>query len=232
MNIAILLSGGTGNRFGGNTPKQYIKVGEKRIIDYSLRNLGDSPLIDYICIVAASEWQSILSDEMGDSVKGKFIGFALPGENRQLSIVNGLELVKSSLNLDTQAQHHIVFIHDAARPYLTVEMIELYINSMDKHDGVLPVLPMKDTIYLSDDGKKISSLIDRKKLVAGQAPEVFDFAKYYKANMALLPDDIKQINGSTEPAIMAGMDIAIVAGEEKNFKITTREDLERFEQSL
>lgn len=232
MNIAILLSGGTGNRFGSDIPKQYVEVNGRRVIDYSLKSLGESSLIDFICIVAAKYWQEILSSEMTDSVKKKFIGFALPGENRQLSILNGMELVKSSLNSDTQAQQHSVFIHDAARPYLTVEMIEFYINSMNSHDGVLPVLPMKDTIYISEDGKSISSLIDRKKLVAGQAPEVFDFAKYYKANTVLLPDEIKQINGSSEPAIMAGMDIAIVPGEERNFKITTKEDLERFGQSL
>ena len=52
--------------------------------------------------------------------------------------------------------------------------------------------------------------------------------KYLEANESLLPDRILQINGSTEPAVMAGMDIAMIPGEEKNFKITTQADLERF----
>lgn len=68
--------------------------------------------------------------------------------------------------------------------------------------------------------------------MAGQAPEAFRAGPYYRANERLLPDKILQINGSTEPAVLAGLDIACVAGEERNFKITTREDLARFEQIL
>ena len=54
--------------------------------------------------------------------------------------------------------------------------------------------------------------------------------RYYEANRALLPDKILEINGSAEPAIMAGMDIAMISGDERNFKITTVADLQKFEQ--
>ena len=64
------------------------------------------------------------------------------------------------------------------------------------------------------------------------APEAFVLGKYYEANRCLLPDKIERINGSTEPAIMAGMDIAMIPGEERNFKITTQADLERFKTLL
>ena len=89
---------------------------------------------------------------------------------------------------------------------------------------------MKDTAYLSEDGRAVSSLLDRRKVFAGQAPEVFLFGRYYEANRALLPEKILEINGSTEPAVMAGMDIAMIPGDERNFKITTAIDLERFRE--
>ena len=92
----------------------------------------------------------------------------------------------------------------------------------------MPVLPMKDTVYMSSDGKKIDSLIDRSTVYAGQAPEVFVLDKYIQANKLLLPDRILSINGSSEPAVMAGMNIALVNGDENNYKITTKADLERF----
>lgn len=92
------------------------------------------------------------------------------------------------------------------------------------------MLPMKDTVYLSGDGRAVSSLLDRGKVFAGQAPEAFVFGKYYEANRALVPDKILEINGSTEPAVMAGMDIALIPGDEGNFKITTAADLERFQE--
>ena len=86
---------------------------------------------------------------------------------------------------------------------------------------------MKDTVYLGD-GRQITSLLEREKVYAGQAPEAFVLGKYYEANKSLIPDKIEQINGSTEPAILAGMDIAMIPGDEGNFKITTQADLERF----
>ena len=123
-----------------------------------------------------------------------------------------------------------VLIHDAARPLLSRELIAGCVRGVSEHDGVLPVLPMKDTVYFSEDGKIISGLLDRGEIFAGQAPECFNFKKYLAANEALLPDAIMAINGSTEPAVMAGMDVVMIPGDEKNFKITTKEDLERFKE--
>ena len=111
-------------------------------------------------------------------------------------------------------------------------MITKCILAAQKHDGAIPVLPMKDTVYLSENGSSISSLIPREKLYAGQAPEAFKLGKYYAANERLLPDEIKKINGSTEPAVMYNMDIAMIKGDENNFKITTPADLERFKEMV
>lgn len=91
----------------------------------------------------------------------------------------------------------------------------------------MPVLPMKDTVYLGD-GAKITGLLERSHVYAGQAPESFVFEKYCEANKRLFPEQIWKINGSAEPAVMAGMDIALIQGDENNFKITTDEDLKRF----
>ena len=71
-------------------------------------------------------------------------------------------------------------------------------------------------------------LLEREKVFAGQAPEVFDFEKYYEANVRLFPDGLQKIRGSTEPAVLAGMDVIMIPGDEKNYKITTKGDLERF----
>ena len=69
-------------------------------------------------------------------------------------------------------------------------------------------------------------------MYAGQAPETFRLGTYLEANCALLPDEILRINGSTEPAVLAGLDIVMIPGEEQNYKITTEADLRRFEQDL
>lgn len=226
MNIALILSGGTGSRLGSDIPKQYIEVCGSPIISYSVRCLSKHNEIDEIRIVADPLWYEQIKEWLQVSDRNrKFKGFAMPGANRQLSIYNGLEAIKAYAN---DADN--VLIHDAARPLLASQQISDCLAAIQGHDGVLPVLPMKDTVYSSIDGKTVTALLDRKEIYAGQAPELFRFGKYYEANRRLLPDQILQINGSTEPAILAGMDIAMINGDENNFKITTRADLERFRQ--
>ena len=224
MNTALLLSGGTGSRMQANIPKQYIRVKDKMVITYSLETLVKASGIEKIYIVAAKEWsEEIMTDAKRHGIcTDKIAGFAIPGISRQSSILNGLRRIDDTCNADT------VLIHDAARPRLTEAQIIECFTALDGHDGVLPVLPMKDTVYLSEDGRHVTELLDRGKLFAGQAPELFCLKKYYQANVMLLPDRINQINGSTEPAILAGMDIVMIPGNEGNFKITTNADMERF----
>ena len=131
---------------------------------------------------------------------------------------------------DTASADDIVIIHDAARPLVSSELISNLIAAAREHEGALPYLPMKDTVYYSTNGKVIESLIDRGCLYAGQAPEAFRFRRYYDACFSLSEEQAMKINGSTEPAVMAGMDIAMIPGDEKNFKITTQADMERFLQ--
>lgn len=228
MNIALVLSGGTGSRLGAAIPKQYIEVHGKPIITYCLETLALHERIDAIQIVAEKAWQGFIMDHTAIPAFGqKLRGFSLPGENRQLSIWNGLESIRSYAKEDAH-----VLIHDAARPLLSTNLIDRCLQAVEGYDGVLPVLPMKDTVYMSEDGEKISFLLERSRIFAGQAPEVFKVEAYYKANRALLPEKILHINGSTEPAIMAGMNIRMIPGDERNFKITTEEDLLRFEEMM
>lgn len=224
MNIALILSGGIGSRMGSSIPKQYIEVGNKPIISYCIEQFSSHKRIDKIQIVADLAWQDAIGKWLEkDDWKKKFHGFSTPGENRQLSILHGLEDIKKDME-----DSDYVIIHDAARPLLSGKLISECLDKAIGHDGVLPVLQMKDTIYFSKDGEQISSLLDRQKVFAGQAPEVFRLGVYYRANLRLLPDQILQINGSTEVAFLAGMDMVMIPGEERNFKITTKADLERF----
>lgn len=228
MNIALILSGGVGSRLGADIPKQYIKVGNRMILSYCVEQLSMHPQIDAIQIVAQESWREpVLECVAAYDSRKKFKGFSEPGENRQLSIWNGLR------DIFTYAKaEDTVLIHDAARPCLSEALITECLGALEGHDGVLPVLPMKDTVYLSRDGKSVSSLLNRQEIFAGQAPELFVLGKYYQANQCLLPHKILKVNGSTEPAILAGMDIAMIPGDENNYKITTGTDLKRFREYI
>jgi len=233
MNIVMILAGGRGARLGGDIPKQYIEVDDKPVIGYCMDTVFNHALVDAVQIVADISWRDYIleylenTEKIPGEARSKWRGFSAPGSNRQMSIYHALEDI-----LQYASPDDYVMVHDAARPLVSSACITASFEKVREHDGILPVLPMKDTVYLSEDGKRVSSLLDREKIFAGQAPETFRLGKYYEANRALLPDRIREINGSTEPAVLAGLDVAMTAGDEGNFKITTKADLERFRQKL
>lgn len=249
MNYAILLSGGTGTRTGSEIPKQYVRRNGHMMITEALGALLQSPQIDKVVITADEAWQDeILKDiRTAELPTDRIIGFAMPGDTRQLSIFNAIEHIleitgnrsesighnidsKDSISLNTEADDNndTILVHDAARPYITQDLIAACYDALTGYDGVMPVLPMKDTVYLSEDGKGITGLLDRSKIYAGQAPELFRLKPYHMANRSLMPSDIYKINGASEPAVMAGMKIAMIPGDERNTKVTSAGDLEKF----
>ena len=128
MNIALILSGGTGKRMGLDLPKQYVMVNGRPILLYSLETIASDGKIDGIQIVSEISWQGRIEEWMdgmdrlladqGRSIRKKFRGFSMPGENRQLSILNGLRDICGYASKEA-----FVFIHDAARPLLSHEQI-------------------------------------------------------------------------------------------------------------
>ncbi len=231
MNIAIILAGGVGSRVKSDIPKQFVELSGKMMIVHSMEPFGESMLVNNIQIVADSSYREMIEDALTDEplISEKVLGFSDPGENRQLSIYNALKDIEK-MGLGDMVDG--VIIHDAARPFVMRETIEECLLSLDKHDGAMPVLPMSDTVYFSRTGEKVDELLDRNCIFAGQAPEAFRFHRYLKANEDLLPDKILLIKGSTEPAIMAGMDVAMIPGDQRNFKVTTDVDLERAKELL
>lgn len=227
MNYAILLAGGSGSRTGSDIPKQFVKTNGRMMATYAVEPLLKCENINGIYLVISKEWkEDYLSDVKAARADiAKIKGFAEPGSTRQLSILKGIEAIIAE---NTLTDRDTVIIHDAARPFLEQKLVKRCYEALTGHDGVMPVLPMKDTVYLSKDGKSISKLINRAEIVAGQAPELFLLKKYYEANKALLPDKIKSVNGASEPAVMFGMDISIIPGDEKNIKVTSEEDLKMY----
>ena len=235
MRIGIILSGGTGTRIKSDIPKQYIEVGGRPIISYCLDTI--SKCVDRLQIVAADEWIEFISEECA-RLSISNVAFSAPGLTRQYSIYNALKDIEDSTDSDD-----VIVIHDAARPLVSLDLLEKCFETIDEgHDGVLPVVHVKDTVYYSVDGVQITDLMDRTKIYAGQAPEAFKYKKYLLANERLVTrtwqsggehivspaSEIFKITGSTEPARLAGMDVVMIEGDDHNYKITTDADLARF----
>ena len=228
MNIAIILSGGVGSRMGLNIPKQYVRINGQPILNYSLKTFLENKNIDAIIIGVADEWMDFVKDSVAEQNPLKPVLYAKPGENRQLSIYNALKVAREY----GISENDIVIIHDGVRPLVSHELINKCLDGCNEADAIMPVIPVKDTTYLSVDGKHIENLLDRSQLWSGQAPEAFRFGKYIKIHDEMSKEEIMHINGSTEIAYKSGLNCQMIEGDPMNFKITTIEDLSNFESII
>lgn len=229
MNIALILSGGVGSRMRSDGfPKQYIEIKDKPILLYTLEKFQTCQAIDKIVIVADPTWQKQIAQWMNASGISKFAAFANPGESRQESIFSGLS---ACMEL-SQSENDGVIIHDGVRPRVSHGLITACLDALAEYDGSMPVLPVTDTTYLSQDGKHISGLLDRSTLFSGQAPEAFRLHPYYRINKAATKQELAETRGTTEIAYRHDFNIRLIPGEYGNFKLTTPTDLDRFRALL
>lgn len=238
--FAVILSGGSGVRAGGDVPKQYRVDLSRTMIARAMEPFFLHPAVEAVRIVADAAWHDLILKEIDaiaadtpEDIRRRFLGFSAPGKTRALSIYNALTDLK-----EQAGEEDVVILHDAARPFVSRTLIDALIDACRTHDGALPVLPMKDTVYLTaqayrrGEQGRIDSLLERDRIVAGQAPEAFLFGKYLAANEALMPERIMEISGSTQVALLAGMDIALIDGEESNYKVTSADDIRRYEEDI
>lgn len=223
-NVVLVLAGGVGSRVGANIPKQYVEVDGKPILMYCLEQFQKHERIDDILIAVSEPWIPYVEQWVQKCGIHKVKAVITGGSSRQHSAVNGLRYMKD------QGYHEDarVLIHDAARPGVSQDLIDRILDGMEGAYGVLPVLPMKDAIYVSKSGAKVDGTCDRSELFAGQAPEMFHFGKYYELNAAMTDQQLQDTKGSSEVLFRSGLTINLVPGDEKVYKITTQADLDRF----
>lgn len=224
MITALILSGGTGTRLGGATPKQYLLVNDKPIIGYCMDMFQADANVTNIVIVADQNWWEILQKYIKENNITKFIGFANAGQSRQHSILNGLRYIR---DLGGKLED-LVVIHDAARPCVSVEIIDQCISLLQDFDCSMPVISVKDTVYVSKDGKHINSLLNRDYLFAGQAPEGCHLGSYLAINEKLSDEELELVRGTCAIAYEKGLKVGLFPGSDKNYKITTKDDYNKF----
>lgn len=226
MNIAIILSGGIGTRMGANIPKQYIMVGEKPVIVYSIEKFVDSGSIDAYIIALDNQWRGFVEDYINKmSINGPVM-YSQPGETREHTIYNALKCAKANGYDDDD----IVIIHDAVRPLVTKQIIDDCLQGCDNFDAAISTIDVKDTIYMSVADNCITDVPKRSMLHAGQTPEAFNLGRYLKIHDECTYEQISAVTGGAEFAYRHGLKVYLSKGAEINFKLTTPEDLRRFEQ--
>ncbi len=211
--VVLVVAAGRGRRFGGDLPKQYHDLAGRMVLRHTLAAFATNPEIDAVRAVIHPDDRQ-LYDIAADCLA---ILEPVPGgASRQDSVRLGLE----SLG---ELGPSKVLIHDGARPFIDAGTIGRVIAALDQHPAALPVVPVADTLKRGVDGF-VADTVDRNALYRAQTPQGFRYAEIMAAHRAVVGEELTDDAAVAE---RAGLSVALVKGDEDNFKITTAADLAR-----
>ena len=208
---AVLAAAGRGERLGDERPKAFARLGDLPLLAEPLRRLEESDWIDAIVIAAPPEWEEpsiLLAEEVG---AGKVSAVVTGGATRAGSVRAALAEVPEDVD--------VVLVHDAARPLVSDALIERVLAPISEGwDGVVPVLPVSDTVKRVRDGQVLETLA-RDGLVVAQTPQAF----LAPALRAAVDGDATDCAALVEAR---GGRLKAVEGDPRLLKVTSAADLE------
>lgn len=221
---AIIAAGGSGTRLGGDAPKQFLDLGGRPILEHSVRALADHARISEV--VVALPPANVAAPPAWLAVCGK-VRVVSGGARRQDSVANAFDSIAAS---------DVVLIHDAARPFVSADLISRSIDAAVAFGAAIAATPVTDTVKqvrTSGGEPVISGTLPRASIYLAQTPQAF--RSDVLATAVALGRSGVEATDEAALAERAGQTVHVVAGEAGNVKITTPADLElaraRFGQS-
>lgn len=212
---AVIVAGGSGMRAGGGTPKQYQLIGGHPVIWWTLKSFLNHSEISHVQVVVGAGHEPMFEKAtMGLEMPAIVVG----GATRQESSRIGLEACVR-FNPDK------VLIHDAARPFISADLISQVIVELDRASAIIPGLPVADTMKYAPGGI-IAKTVDRSAMWFVQTPQGFIFNKILAAHRKAEKEMQAGLTDDAAVAEFAGMKVNIIAGEPQNKKLTTSLDVE------
>ena len=215
-NCAILLAAGHSTRMQG-TDKLTFELSGKMVVEYSIEALFKHKLIDHVAIVTSKNNFNKIKSIITINQYKKSFDFIEGGDTRFASFLNAFKTITSS---------EITIIHDAARPFITENLISESINIAKKHGSAVPIIKHVDSAYLYKEPNTLSKQIDRSKLLSSQTPQAYDTKILYDAIQSTKKNKIKfNFNDVPELMLKNGSNPHIFNGSKYNIKLTSTEDI-------
>lgn len=204
----IVVAGGSGQRFG--QPKQFSPLGGRPVVSWSVEASRTWSTGGIVLVVPAG-----CSDSYGADVVIE------GGPTRSDSVRRGLSGVPHNAD--------VILVHDAARPLASPKIFSAVLDAVtsDGADAAVPGLPVRDTIKVVDDRRIVTGTLDRSTLVAVQTPQAFQAEVLRRAH-----DSGTDATDDAALVEQLGATVHVVAGEERNLKITTPDDLRAAERLI
>lgn len=227
MNVAIIIAGGVGSRMGQEIPKQFINVGEKPVIVYTLEAFQEHPLVDAIEVVCLAGWEQVLRAYARQYKIDKLKWVVKGGASGQESIRNGVYNFEGVL-----AEDDICIVHDGVRPMLDPEVITDVVRVAKERGNAVTSMPYNKQIFLVDkkDSATTTQYIPRETLRRVSTPQAYRFglldSKYHEAFEKGV--GIDGSNYTNTMMVQLGVRLNFAVGSDRNIKLTTPENLEFF----
>lgn len=217
MNIVVILASGNGSRIkNSKIPKQFIEINNKPIVVHTIERFIYNTNIDKTIVVCHPEWVDYLTNYVNQNIKNDNVYIIEGGKERNDSIANAIKFLNDELNVNGD---DVILTHDAVRMFVSDRIINENIEMCKKFGAVTTAIPAVDTIGFVDDNL-VKNIPNRKHLFNIQTPQTFKM----KIMSKIL--DLKNVpNTSDLCSLFNGIDIYVVEGENKNYKITFDEDL-------
>ncbi len=214
MNTAIIVAAGSGNRFGGETPKQFLEVAGKPLLIHTLARFEECAAIDAVVLVLSAERVSDFAGIAKQFALTKLKAIVAGGATRAESVRNGLRAVGDDCN--------VVAVHDGARPLVTADEISATVRAAEEFGAACLTAAVTDTIKEVSDGG-ILRTVDRARLRRALTPQAFRLELLTRAYEHRDLGD-----AATDECYLVeklGVAIRIVDGNARNIKVTTPDDL-------
>lgn len=221
MTVAVIIvAAGRGSRMGSDVPKQYLSLGTSTPIRLSIDAFLRVSAVHWIVPVIHPGDVALYREALGDFSDDRLCPPVDGGATRAFSVREGLESLQD-------AQPDQVLIHDAARPFISEQIISEVITALHTSDGACAALPVVDALW-SSDRRLAKDPIPREGLWRAQTPQGFRYQSILEAHRT------HDGTGADDVAVArhSGMQVTLVLGSEQNYKITTQADYERAKRDI
>jgi 2-C-methyl-D-erythritol 4-phosphate cytidylyltransferase len=219
----IIVAGGLGRRLGAQASKAFVPLGGQPLVIHALRTFARVRAVAGLVVVVPA----------GEEDRLRQICLSTPGVERVRAIVPGGARRQDSVRAGLDAlsdRAELVLVHDAARPFVSVELIERVLTAAEETGAAVPGLPVADTLKQVNEAQRVERTLDRRNLVAVQTPQGFRIEVLRRAYAHAWE---KGIGATDDAGLVEQLDlpVAVVPGEAGNFKVTTPQDY-RLAQAL
>jgi 2-C-methyl-D-erythritol 4-phosphate cytidylyltransferase len=213
--LVIIPSAGSGARFGGATPKQYLELDGRPVIERVVERFLALPQVVRVVIPVASDRLEAM--QAGAIAVDSRVSIVEGGATRQQSVTRALDATGED-------QFDVVAIHDAVRPFFKQSMVTSLLDAAMEHGVALPAIPVSDTIHVVEN-ERVVQLLDRSRLAAAQTPQCI---RYEVLRDLLARARNESFEGTDEAslAVRYGIEVRVLPGDPANLKITHPQDWE------